>query len=197
MIEISLTAEHLDCIKQVLFGQQKQANVINDSVVKIVARELAAVVSASNITSIDEADDAILQYLRGVVAGELQYDEDAFILIAGEVSLANAKSGMPVTVTAEAASETSTKVNYRVSVMGEEAAEVDMSAEAGKPASAMPDLPISGEVKKTQVSDFRTKAEQLRAAILPLVPDAVKQELAGDEYAQCLVCAEQYFAYRS
>lgn len=206
---ITFSEQHLNNIKELLFGQQKQASVINDAVVKMVARELSATFGINDTSSLDDAHAKIMSYLFAVVGNGVTYNEDALMLIVGEQSLANLKSGEIVSVYESDASDTSTKKIYRINTQNQ--ATVDNTGEAGNKSTyeALPGNVIEDardwypesyqkEQKKLDPNaDFWLKAQQLRDAILPLVPDAVKTEIPNNEFAQALVCAEQYFSYRN
>ena len=64
MTTTKFSEQHLDNIKQIIFGQQKQANVINDAVVKIIARELADKTGKDDLFTIDDVEFAIMERLR-------------------------------------------------------------------------------------------------------------------------------------
>lgn len=196
---VTYSEKHLDNIKALLFGQQKQASVINDAVVKMVARELSSVLGVSDTVDVDDAHAKIMSYLFACVNSSAPYTDDVLMLIVGEQGLANLKSGEEVTVTEDDASETSTKKYYRIEVKGQNAA-VDNSGDLGykvKQQNALPNGGVANYGGRDRNADFWTQAQQLRGAIQPLVPDAVKQEIPDNVFAQCLVCAEQYFKFNS
>lgn len=190
MITTTFSERHLDNIKQLIFGQQKQANVINDAVVKIIARELAEKEGKDDFFTIDDVEFAITEYLKGAVAGNA-YDETAMMLIVGEQSLANLKSGDLVSVSAETASETSTKVNFRIRPLSGEDEAVDVSGVRGNTGTV--DKPHAVTLSELPPNaTFQTEVDALRDKLLPLVPDAVKAEVA-DPYAQALFAAKSYY----
>ncbi len=195
---VTFSESHLSNIKALLFGQQKQASVINDAVVKLVARELSSTFGIDDTLDIDDAHAKIMSYLFACVNGGVTYTDDTLMLIVGEVGLANLKSGEDVVVSESDASETSTKKYYRINVKGADAA-VDNTGELGtgslRGGSTAPEAVTPTNVDRN--ADFWTQAQQLKAAIQPLVSDAVKAEIPNDEFAQCLVCAEQYFNYKN
>lgn len=198
---IQFSINHLDNIKQVIFGLQKQANVTNVAVVKLIARELSSTLGFASSSSTEEVGKAIEEYLNKVISKEISdYNEDVVMLIVGEESLANMKSGSPVCLYSEPISDTSPKCIYRIAILGEETA-IDNSGEldVAETGSGLGPKVISGVAPNRADGsiDFRKMAEDLKHAILPNVPTRVKEDLAGDEYAQCLVCAKQFFAYNS
>ena len=205
---ITFSEQYLENVKGVIFGQQKQAGVQNDAVVKLIARELSEKMGVSEISSIDEAHAHIMAYLNGAVNKAVNYNGDVLMLIAGEQSLSNLESGELVTVTESEASESSTKHYYRILLDGQEP-DIDNTGSLGSvpsmdfkseemPSNHIPERERGEGFKRLDPNaSFATQAAQLLDAIRPLVPDAVKSEIPNNEYAQALVCAEQYFKYRS
>jgi hypothetical protein len=180
---------YLTCIKHVLFGLQKQANVINDAVVTLVAKELASKMDVVNLSTTGAVDLEIQKYVAGCMAKTISYDENILMLIVGEQSVANMSCGEPITLVAENISDTSPKMLYRIAVLGKEA-DIERPVELG-------DTTVVREPMTPMITPdgFWERACAIRDRILPTVPQAVKDEINGNEFAQCLVCAEQYFKY--
>lgn len=185
MTTTKFSEQHLDNIKQIIFGQQKQANVINDAVVKIIARELADKAGKDDLFTIDDVEFAIMEYLKGAVGGNA-YDDTAMMLIVGEQSLANLKSDELVTVTAETASDTSTKVNFRIRPLSGADADVDSTGVRGDAQAKSYDKSAATAMRERDPNaTFQNTVDDLRDKLLPMVPDAVKAEVS-DPYAQAL-----------
>lgn len=185
MTTTKFSEQHLDNIKQIIFGQQKQANVINDAVVKIIARELADKAGKDDLFTIDDVEFAIMEYLKGAVGGNT-YDDTAMMLIVGEQSLANLRSDELVTVTAETASDTSTKVNFRIRPLSGAEADVDSTGVRGDAQATSYNKPAATTMQERDPNaTFQNTVDDLRDKLLPMVPDAVKAEVS-DPYAQAL-----------
>ena len=192
-MDVQFTEQHLENIKEVLFGNQKQANVTNEAVVKLVARELSVAIGLTDSAGHADIDAAIMKYLEGAITATVQFTDDVLMLIAGEQSIANRNSGQPCQAYHRQPSEQSPKMMYRIVTFGENA-DIDNTGEVGGNNSFSP-TPVSTVNKTVENADFYTQARQLRDAILPTVPDAVKAEIPDNEWAQCLVCAKGYFDY--
>lgn len=195
---VNFSEEHLNNIESCLFGQQRQASVINGAVVKIVARELLVVMGFKTSSSIDEANSQIIAYLHQAENDpNKRCDDSVIMLIAGEQSLANVESGELTTLSVTNISDTSTKRNYRILLDGQEP-DIDMSGAEGSAPVSTTNVSKEGATgigKQDPNADFYTQAKQLLEAIRPLIPDAVKTEIPDNEYAQALVCAQSYFEY--
>lgn len=194
-MHVEFSERHLQNVKETLFGLQKQANVTNGAVVKIVARELYNAVGLSDSTSPTDVDAAIMSYLEKVIPATVEFTDDALMLIAGEQSLANRNSGSPCVPYHRQLSDTSPKMIYRITVLGEDA-EIDNGGDSNTTPSFKPSV-VEVAPDAHSNADFYTKARQLKDAILPSVPDAVKAEIPDNEWAQVLVCAQGYFEYHS
>lgn len=192
-----ISAEALANVKAVLFGNQKQANVINDSVVAIVAQFLDG--RSVDMSTQNSTAEGIYITLKECAEQGLSKENEMFIqLVAGRKSYAVLKDGSPFIVSQNQPNTDSPKYNFRILVVGTE--DTEDEAENGekemytgmkfeRPAASpdevlCPDDTISEQVRK------------LKDAILPMCPDAVKSELT-DEYAQALYCASAYFDYNS
>lgn len=188
-----MTEKELE-IKKLLFGNQKQANAINDAVVSIVTD-----LFEKNATPREpgvEPYQAMYNFISELTATghTLSDDESLFIqLVCGKASYETLKSGVPFIVTCDQPSTESPKYNFRITTLGEEAEEEpDPSTSmhvANKP-TVGPDEVYSDD------DDFATRARKIKDAILPMVPTGVKAEIPDNEYAQALCCAEYYYGYK-
>lgn len=191
-VTFDFTENELKSVKNVLFGLQKQSNVTNDSVVYYVASQLKS--SFNQQWSTDgEVVELIKKYLDKCINSYMGDDDELTVaLIAGKQSLANIKANKPTIVVIEPISETSPKCKIRVNVLGEDPAEEDNTYEAelhnpiAKPT-------IGPDEVYDPSDDFATRARKIKDAILPLIPQGVKEEIPDNEYAQALCCAEYYY----
>lgn len=192
-----IAAEELANVKAVLFGNQKQANVINDAVVSIVAQYLDSV--GQDMQTEELVITGIQDNLRLIAERGVRKEEEVFVqLVAGHKSYCILKEGSPCVVSVNQPNTESPKHNFRILVLGEEDVEEgveskDMDFEAGKhfekPAAA-PDEVFDPD------DSIAEQTRKLKDAIIPMCPPSVKEELA-DEYAQALYCAQAYFSYNS
>ena len=194
MLEIfDLSQKQVDNVKHVLFGNQRQSDVINEAVVKIVARGLLEVGSVSSLDSEDNVVMTIRDYLQNLVDNNQFGNETLVMLVSGEQSLANLKSVGPKVVTYDQPNPDSPKYAFRVIMLGQ-SENIDMSAmvSAYRQATNVVKADSNDDCPYEQDDDFPTRARKIKDAILPLVPNAVKSEIQ-DEYAQALCCAEYYY----
>jgi len=192
-----ISAENLQNVKAILFGNQKQANVINDAVVAIVAQFLdgkGADMSTQNVTA-----ESIYMTLKECAETGLSKENETFIqLVAGRKSYAVLKEGVPFIVSQNQPNVDSPKYNFRILEVGTEDVEDEVeNGEKEMYAGMRFERPAASPDEVINPDD--TIAEQtrkLKDAILPMCPEAVKTEIP-DEYAQALYCAQAYFSYNS
>lgn len=193
-METQLTEQQVTNVKKVIFGNQKQANVTNEAVVKIIARGIAEEYSTDVLNSEESFVDACKNYLQSCIDNPASGDDTLVMLLAGEVSLANVKAEGPRVVHVNQPNPESPKFTFRVGILGEDV-DVDMSTESGE--SSVSDSKESGRVgvecPYDKDDDYPTRARKIKDAILPLCPAAVKTEIPNDEYAQALCFAEYYY----
>lgn len=195
-----ITQEQFDNVKHVLFGNQKQANVINEAVVKIVARGLLEISSSTACDSEDAVVTTLTNYFQTLIDNNQMGNETLVLLTAGEQSLENLRNVGPKVVNVEQPNPESPKFNFRVYMLGEvpdidrtvttttEQPEIKPLRETGNaPYVYSEDNPLYDPT-----DDFPTRVKKITDAILPLVPDAVKRELS-DPTAQALCCAEYFY----
>lgn len=189
---VVVSKEKLDNVKRNLFGLQKQANVINESVVKIVAGALADRYSEDVLDDELTVMQRIEEYLNEVItmpADTLRTDKDLqlfIMLTAGEQSYANALQEGPKYVSAEQPSPDSPKCNFRIMMLGTQPEKEDV-LEVGRPHSD-----TSTEIKGDKFS-YRQHAEELKQTVIGIAPQSMKDELGDDEWALALCAAEYYF----
>ena len=181
-------------IKECLFGLQKQANVINDGVITIIASELARL-GYPDFSDADEVKDAIVDLLNKMLQGTDTFSDEALLLIAGPQSYANIDAVGPKTVYSDKPSTESPKWIFRINMLGEDA-EVIHEVEPGERLAESISKPtVSPDEVTSPDDDFQTRADKIRDAILPMVPAGVKMEVS-DPYAQALCCAEYYYNFK-
>ena len=193
----NLTEQQLTNVKHVLFGKQKQANVINESVVKIVAKGISEVCGASSLDSESAFVEAVNDYLKRIVEGGTTGTDNLIMLLCGEQSLANLNEIGPKQVYCNQPNPESPKYIFRILMLGEEP-DVDNSAiDDVQTTTASTPSTVSFASLYERDDDIPTRAEKIKNAIVKTVPDAVKRELDGNEWAQALYCAQDYFKYNS
>lgn len=176
-------------VKAVLFGKQKQANVINDSVVKIISTALSKAYPGTNFDSEDSVIAAIEQFLNDGMNFQC-HDDQVIMLLIGPESFNVFKSEGPKVVVTNQPNPESPKRTFRIYALGN-VDEATVEVNAGGPVLITPDLlPITDGVEK---ENYKTRVEDLLKQIQPLVPEAVKKELE-DPYQQALCCAEYFYS---
>lgn len=190
----AISKETLKAIKECLFGLQKQANVINDAVVVLVAKELANSGYTSFNTS-EEVKDVIEKYLQSIITdANVSVNKDFLMLIVGPQGVANIEAVGPKMVYVDKPSVESPKWIFRIHMLGEDAA-VEHEAHEGEAAIHVSKPAVSPDEVYSPSDDFYTRACKIKDAILPMVPDAVKAEIKDNEFAQALCCAEYFYGY--
>lgn len=194
---IQLSENQVTNVKRVIFGLQKQANVTNEAVVKLIARGISRLYGDSVLDTEEGVVSSIQEYLQGCVDKGFAEDETLIMLIAGEKSLAILNEIGPKTVYVDQPSIESPKHIFRINRLGETDVDVDMSAEAGSMYSVTPSAPtVTPDEVYSVDDDFYTRARKIKAAILPTIPDAVKENIPDNEWAQTLCCAEYFYGYK-
>jgi hypothetical protein len=121
------------------------------------------------------------------------------MLLAGEQSLANLDAQGPKSVYVEQPNPESPKYLFRIYMLGESPA-ITRTAEAGNS-----ELNVNQVVTTPAFTDdcpydpmdsYAVRAEKIKKAILPLVPDIVKTEIPDNDYAQALCMAEYYYRHK-
>lgn len=181
--------EQLTVVKHVIFGLQRQANVINDAVVKIIARGIANFMGGAECMC-DERTfaDAVASYLNECVVQGSASDPDLVMLIAGEKSLAALNAAGPKIVTCDTVSDDSPKYNFRIAKLGQTLADNSYAVKPKKEA-----VQITGEYVKEDES-YRAQAEKLKNDILAVAPEAMKAEINDNDYMLALCAAPYYFS---
>lgn len=188
----SISASTLKSVKECLFGLQKQANAINDGVVVAVCKELMRHGYAS-FNDADEVQEALHELLNKVLASDATVDETVMMLICGPQSVANLQATGPKTLYIDKPSTESPKWIFRINMLGEDAV-VEHEGEVGSQPIPVQKPAVSPDEVTSPNDDFQTRADKIRDAIMPMVPDAVKTEVS-DPYAQALCCAEYFYGY--
>lgn len=205
----SISDAQLVSVKHVLFGNQKQANVINESVASIVAKHLIENFGESAVSTEDGIAKNIETCLNSYIDNPSHLDGKAkmfVMLTAGEQSLANiaAASGnenavatvmiMPV--------DNSPKVNFRVH-LDVKPAEVERDAMVGNISSTPKfDSELKGDDRDDVTKPFverktnmqpQEAADWLQGKILAVAPHAFDSEFVDDK-SKALYYADAYFA---
>lgn len=188
----SISASTLKSVKECLFGLQKQANAINDGVVVAVCKELMKN-GYTSFNSSDEVQEALHELLNKVLAADAMVDETVMMLICGPQSVANLKATGPKTLYIDKPSTESPKWIFRINMLGDDAV-VEHEGEVGSQPIPVQKPAVSPDEVTSPNDDFQTRADKIRDAIMPMVPDAVKTEVS-DTYAQALCCAEYFYGY--
>lgn len=186
------TTEQLENVKHVMFGKQKQANVTNEAVVKLIASDLVSCYGSSCIDTEESVKESIRRYIQESVDGTLAYNDTILLIIVGEQSYNCLKGSGPKVVSVDTPNPDSPKVLFRVYALGEvPEAEVPTYGLNLGPTLTPANSGVDSS-KSLERYDYKTRVENLVKEILPLVPDGVKSELS-DPYQQCLCCAEYYY----
>lgn len=181
----------MQLLKDVLFGQQKQSNDLNETVTRMVYNALTSKgydVKGTSETDHQGVAKAVELYINDVIQGKHEPD-DIFELITGRKSVQIVKEGVPCVVSMNSVSDESTKIKFRViSLEDNIAAEHELTEK--------PVEPTQSSVQEFVPDDnryFYNMAEKLKNKILPTVPTKAKEELAGNDYAIALSCVTHYF----
>lgn len=183
-------------VKKLLFGNQKQANVINDAVATIVCRTFY------NLPPEDRAGNDLNEQMYAAIQATVSFitsgekvspDGRTFIMLTcGADALALLSSGTPYIVNMWQPSIESPKWNFRIAPLGvnEQVEEEshDESAPVGKPLVG-PDEVYSDNDSLAQ------RVEKIKNAIVPMAPQSAMAELGNDEYKVALCYAEYFYGY--
>lgn len=180
----NLTENELDNVKRVLFGLQKQANVINQTVVSIVAKELVSAFGEQAVQTEENVINSIKEFLQHAIDTS-NYNEIPLLLMAGEVSKANLDEGGPLIVVVDQPNPESPKHTFRIGKLGEENAEVNHEVDAGTSHYGT----INNDVDP---DDIVTQTEVLKNKILAVAPESVVVEFNGNDYAAALYLYPSY-----
>lgn len=196
---IELTTEQVTNVKQVLFGKQKQANVTNEAVVKIIARALSSNFGEDVLNSEKSVVKACTDFLQKCIDSATDesfedIDETVVMLLAGEKSLACLMSAGPKEVYSAQPNPESPKYIFRVIPLGDQP-DIDMSAESDIPDKS--DRPNLETIEvNPQCNSYVDLANELCKRILPFVTQPIVNDLPDNVYAQCLCAAEGYYRYK-
>ncbi len=172
-------------VKSVLFGKQKQANVINDGVVAIVGKGIAECLGSQALETEAAFVEAVKHFLDNSVANGRPANSVLLTLIGGEVSVINLQSDGPKSVYCESAGPETPKYNFGIYCLGE-APEMPTTTYEAKP------VKVEEVPKNFKDLSYTAQRDFLIKAITPLVPDAVKAELKNPA-EQALVGSQWYF----
>lgn len=187
---IDLSEQQVDNVKHVIFGNQKQANVQNESVVKIIARALTKEFGESCLNTEADVVESIRKLLLGCIDnGTASCDSNLIMLIAGEKSLANLEAMGPKTVIVNQPNPESPKFTFRIAMLGEDP-DVDMEAEVGD-VKAGASSAITYDVNASDLT-LKERALCIKEQLLAVAPSATKAEVQ-DESLVALLTAEAFF----
>lgn len=187
-----LNETQLENVKHVIFGLQKQANVTNEAVVKIVSTGLVQAMGENCIDTEQSTVDSIKAYLESLLSGEVSPNKILVMLVAGEESLAMLNADGPKVVTVDQPNPESPKNVFRINLLG--AALDDIKTDVDVPM----DAPVGTTEEPTEHREgwsMQQEVEHIKSEILKVTPETVKQELAGNEWAQALYCAKEYYRH--
>lgn len=180
-------------IKKVLFGNQRQADVINDAVVNFIGNFIVD----NNVGSIANEGaviDTISEYLSRCIDRPEIANELVIRFITGDMGYANLKSGAPLSLSVEKPNPESPKVLFRIVVFGNAPGTSTKTSTPTFTGEVVGESTASTTVnKKVEGTEtFAERAERIKNEILSIVPCEVRREVT-DEYAQALCCAEFYY----
>ncbi len=194
---VELTPERLDNVKHVLFGNQKQANVINDAVAQIVAEGVAELTDVGSLDSEDFFIGAVYDLLTNVVNGTARMPEKLMALICGYESVKFYNESGPKIVTKDIPNPESPKVLFRIYPLGANDASTEnkkvVAGESGTEIThTVKEMPP--EVKVTRDENAYEHVQVLISKLAPLCPSAPARELGGDKILCALYASEYYFS---
>lgn len=190
-----MTPVQFDNLKHVLFGNQKQANTINDAVVGIVGKKLLERgVDLETESSVAEGIQAVL---TEAITNPGSADELLIRLVAGDISYTNLGCGEVLTVLVDIPNPESPKVVFRIALLDSSMLVKEESVEVKAPFECVEEDDVDVDTKKHPelIDDFVLRVQALKETMLPMVPTAVKNVIA-DEAEQCLCIAEYYYRSR-
>ena len=180
-------------IKKVLFGNQRQADAINDAVVNFIGNFIADN-NVGSVATEDAVIDTISEYLSRCIDRPEIANELVIRFITGDMGYANLKSGAPLSLSVKQPNIESPKLLFRIVVFGDDPV-VPIKTPAPTFTGEVVDdsaASVTADKKVEGTETFAERAERIKKEILPIVPDAVRREVT-DEYAQALCCAEYYY----
>lgn len=188
-----LSEEQKKVVKAVLFGNQKQASVINEGVIAIVGRGIAeATTGDSALASENAFVEAVTSFLQTSVDNGKPINTIILMLVGGERSLLALQAEGPKCVLCESAGPETPKYNFGIYMLGEQAPVAADGNIEGTPVSAdMPKFTPEAQ-KKFEDMSYSAQRDFLVSVITPLVPEAVKAELSNP-VEQALVGSQWYF----
>lgn len=188
-----LSEEQKKVVKAVLFGNQKQASVINEGVVAIVGRGIAEATSGdSALASEHDFVDAVTSFLQTSVDNGKPVNSVILMLVGGERSLLALQAEGPKCVMCESAGPETPKYNFGIYMLGEQAPAATESHIEGIPVPTDMSKFTPEAQKKFEDMSYTAQRDFLVNAITPLVPEAVKAELSNP-VEQALVGSQWYF----
>lgn len=192
-MEIALTTTTLDNFKKVLYGNQKQANVINESVALYLAKYLSEHgVDFGGDVSEEELVKRISDTMQKCVNHEVQLPDDLVMLLCGEVSLRFLKSGGPCVLKVDQPNIESPKHTFRIWKLGE-VPEAVHTATVGVPAPTPAPVASAEADKPIEEGSLMKRAIEEKDKILVHVPSSAKLEIPDNEWALALCYAEYYY----
>lgn len=193
-----LAESQKEVVKDVLFGKQKQANVINDGVVAIVGRGIAEATSGDAALSSElNFVDAVQSFLQTSVDNGKPVNAMILMLLGGEESLLCLQEEGPKTIICESAGPDTPKYRFGICMLGASPEPSPKSLGMGTGSfDGMMNPPESAPVGEFKPEDMSYTAQRdfLIKAIVPLVPEAVKEELSSP-VEQALVGSQWYFKH--
>lgn len=204
MYNVELTEEYLENVKHVLFGNQKQANVINDSVTYMVAGMLAELTSAEFLTSEEAVTMSIHSYLEDAARGAIRPNETFVLLTAGKQSLECLQMEGEKQADVTCPNPESPKHLFRIHMVGEDPDTGILDLPEQNMGTVTDQFKISEGTGRPHVEDrditwnkdetAAQRVERLTKMLAPLCPTAVAGELGGDEKSMAIYAAEYYYA---
>lgn len=200
MFLIKISDEGFENVKHVLFGLQKQANVTNEAVTKLVAATLIDQYGDDALATEESVIKHLTEYFQAAVDGFV-VEETIILLVGGEVSITNLESMGPNVVVVDQPSPDSPKHTFRIGNLGEEA-EVDRTVEVDDEDNSHI-RPTESPDSKHDVASYENDDDivaytaKLKDDILSVSPKAVIDEFAGNDYAAALYLYKAYLKANS
>lgn len=189
----NLSETQLENVKHVLFGNQRQANVINEAVTFIVAGTLSELRGKESLDSEQSVVMSINSYLQEAVDGNIVPDETFILLTAGTQSLQCLKSDGEKMASAENPDPESPKYLFRIHLVDDaEQSDISRPTQFTVRTGDRPVLPESDN-KFSVGETAQQKVDRLTKELSELCPEAVMQELGGDAKSAAIFVAEAYY----
>ena len=175
----------LQNLKDVLFGQQKQSNALNETCTRMIYRMLTSQGYVLDGTY-EKVIEELSRYAQDVINGKHRPSE-IFEMICGRTAVLIVEQNIPCQFSTSPLSDESTKIIFSVTAVGADVKDAPLPASKPIPVTENVTTVVDGE------GHYLSIANRLRDKIVPTVPQAAKDELGNNDYAIALSCVPAYF----